>query len=655
MTFDNILWLDLETRSRVDLKAHGAYRYAACPDHRILVAGWALGKGRPEAAIIKPGRSGLPLKLRNMLADKRLQVRAHNAAFDRLQLKGDAPPIERWYCTAAQARAIALPGKLEDLGRAVGAKIRKDPRGQELIKLLTMPQADGSFNDNPYLMQEFADYCAQDIGTMRACSLMMPDMRDEDVAVYHAGERVNDRGLPIDRELCELAVRYADAEKIEAAARVIELSDGVLRTVRGTKLTKWVYERLDPALRRHMDVYRSGRKSMTLAVDIRANLLAIAEEEPGAIDPVVVEMIEAAEAGAMSSTSKFQTMLNRVSDDGRLRGAFVFNGAYQTNRWSSTGAQLHNFPRLVAEDPEAILTLMRRGQCLPGVLRTLKSMLRPAITPGRGRLVVRGDWNAIEARGLPWLVDTPAAREYMRAFSDPKRDIYIEQALAAGLGPVRQPGKVVVLSLGYGGAAGALVNMARNYGVSIEEPDGVVARWRRANAWVSHKKHGWWAMLQRAAMNAMCAPGRSYSAGRVSFEKQGANLTMLLPSGRRLHYPMAEVVEGPYGAEIEYLKASWKPKADAKEWPRARLWHGVMAENADQAVCADLLRETLVRAEGEGLAVTGHVHDEVITESDTRTAKSQGRALSRCMVVLPAWADNFPLKAEVDIAPRFRK
>jgi len=172
---------------------------------------------------------------------------------------------------------------------------------------------------------------------------------------------------------------------------------------------------------------------------------------------------------------------------------------------------------------------------------------------------------------------------------------------------------------------------------------------------VAHKKYGWWAVLQRAALRAMNAPGRSYPAGRVSFEKQGSNLTMLLPSGRRLHYPMAKVVEGTYGVEIEYLKASWKPKAEAKEWPVARLWHGVLAENADQAVCADLLRESLVRAEGADIPVIGHVHDEVITESDTGRAKSQGRALSRCMVALPAWAEGFPLKVEVDIAPRFRK
>jgi DNA polymerase len=656
MNPDNILWLDFETRSRVNLKIHGAYRYVECPDHRILVAGWALGNGPCRAAILGPNGE-LPDELTNMLADKRLQIRAHNAAFDRLQLKDRAPPIERWYCTAAQARGAALPGKLEDLGRALSTDARKSRDGTDLIQKLSIPsKADGTFCDDPELMHQFAVYCGLDIATMREASLRLPEMRDIDLRVYHASERINDRGMPIDTELCTLATRYAAAEAAEAAVAVVALSAGALQTVRGTKLRDWVYARLDPALRKHMELYKNGKQTTSLATDIRATLLEIAEESPDAIAPDVVEMLEAAEAGSMSSVSKFNTMLARVSDDGRLRGAFVFNGAYQTNRFSATGAQVHNFPRLVAKDPEAILALMRQNKPLGGsVLLTLKSMLRPAIKPKGSRVIVRADWNAVEARGLPWLVYTPAARQYMAAFTDDSRDVYVEQSHAAGLGGERQPGKVVVLSLGYGGGEGALAKMAKNYGVRIENGAGVVSRWRAANPWVADKRTGWWASLIRCALAAMAQPGAPFKAGRVVLWKGDTDLTMTLPSGRVMHYPRATLVEGMYGPEIAYLKASWKPKADAKTWPTARLWHGVLAENATQAACADLLRETLLRAEDEGIEVIGHVHDEIITEATARGAKAQGRKLQRCMLVSPAWAAGFPLKAEVDISPRFRK
>ena len=405
-----------------------------------------------------------------------------------------------------------------------------------------------------------------------------------------------------------------------------------------------------------MEVHKDGKLKTSLATDIRATLLEIAEENPDAIDPTVVEMIEAAEAGSMSSTAKFQTMLDRVSDDGRLRGAFVFNGAYQTNRWSSTGAQVHNFPRADRQGPRGGAGEDAQGRApARSVLRTLKSMLRPAISPGRGRVIVRCDWNAIEARGLPWLVDTDESRQYMQAFTDDSRDIYVEQSHAAGLGGERQPGKVVVLSLGYGGGEGALGKMAKNYGVKIDDRGGVVVRWRRANGWVADKKTGWWASLTRCALAAMSSPGKSFRAGRVVLEKRDTSLTMTMPSGRVMYYPQAKVVEGDFGPEIAYLKASWKPKADAKTWPTGRLWHGILAENADQEVCAELLRETLLRCEEHGIEVIGHVHDEIITEAPAGKAKARGQELQRCMLVSPSWAAGFPLKAEVDTSPRFRK
>jgi DNA polymerase bacteriophage-type len=289
----------------------------------------------------------------------------------------------------------------------------------------------------------------------------------------------------------------------------------------------------------------------------------------------------------------------------------------------------------------------------------LKSMLRPAIFPGAGRRIVRCDWNAIEARALPWLTARASAVIYLDAFRDRARDLYLEQGAAVGLPGNRQAGKVVVLALGYGGGVRALEAMCKAYGVTIENKQAVVDAWRRVNRWAKE----WWDELYRCACQALATPvpGMWFPAGRVGLQaldwgrdpagKQRKTLKMMLPSGRSLTYPLAELdAEG-----LRYLKASWKPKADATEWPRARAWPGLLAENATQGVCADLLREALVAAVEGGLPVIGHVHDELVAECATGDALGVANRLKAIMLRAPEWGGGLPLDVEVDISPRYRK
>ena len=672
----DILWVDLETRSRCDLPKRGVYNYAADKSTEILIASYAIND--EDIKRWEPWRGqSIPARLANALRNKRVQLRAHNATFERLLLSSaklcDAAP-ERWHCTSMQARACALPAALDNLMRALlmgsGTKVpQKDHRGSALIRELSIPREDGTFNNDKLLLEEFGEYCDQDVHTMRTASMMMPALTDEAQRVWRANEVINDRGLPIDIELCELAVKYAAAESAEAESEVQRLTRGALKKARGTKLLEWVYDKLPPEAQRLMRVKskmtaraRADAESntgtdapadkRTLDSDTRAALLNMAEENTGLIDPEVVEVISAADAAASSSVAKFERMRNIAGADGRLRGAFIANGASGTGRFSSTGSQLHNFPRECAKDPEAVKTAMRRGEDLGGsVLRTLKSMLRPAIYAGASRRIVRCDWSAIEARGLPWLTHRAAAVHYLDAFRDKSRDIYVEQSHAAGLGGERQPGKVVVLSLGYGGAEGALNAMAKAYGVTIPNPKRVVQRWRAANKWAPD----WWYEMERMAKRAQRDSESWHDSGRVAWSSSPAGgipfLRMGLPSGRILHYPFASCDDDG----LSYLKAAWKPKADAKTWPRARLWGGLAAENATQASCGDLMREAVVRGVDAGLPLIGHVHDELIGESSARSAAGLARDIKSCMLTLPDWAGGLPLAAETDISPRYRK
>jgi hypothetical protein len=95
----------------------------------------------------------------------------------------------------------------------------------------------------------------------------------------------------------------------------------------------------------------------------------------------------------------------------------------------------------------------------------------------------------------------------------------------------------------------------------------------------------------------------------------GQHLWYALPSGRVLCYPFAKLE--PDG--VTYAKAAWKPAADAKEWPRARLWKGLACENITQATANDLLRHSLRQLDDVVLHVKGMPAKSHASQGECRT------------------------------------
>lgn len=143
------LWLDYETRSRCDLPAKGAYNYAKDPSTEILCLSYAFND--EEVQTWTPNIP-FPQDVARHFAEGG-RIYAHNAAFDRLitwyvlcpDFNVPEPKLEQWYCTAAQSRANCGPGSLEDVGRFSGASMRKNHRGSQLIRLLSIPKLTASF------------------------------------------------------------------------------------------------------------------------------------------------------------------------------------------------------------------------------------------------------------------------------------------------------------------------------------------------------------------------------------------------------------------------------------------------------------------------------------------------------------------------------
>jgi DNA polymerase len=647
------LWLDFETKSRCDLPSRGVYNYCQDPSTEVLCMSYAFNDED-----VQTWRPSEPFPTR--VALHRGQIRAHNAAFERLMFwyvicpdfGVPEPALEQFCCTATQARANCAPGSLEDVGRFAGAGMRKDHRGAQLIRLLSIPQGDGTFRDDPTLMAEMVAYCEQDVRAMRVISETLRQLSDEELSDYHINERINDRGVRLDVPLAKAAVRYAAQELDDIQQVVQDVTGGVLTSVRSPRMREWVQERVGPEARKLMQVWKDGVEKTSIDKTVRANLLAM--ENPDEVPAEVAEVVQCADDLWASSVAKFSRAAALSDDqDGRVRGAFVFCGGSATGRASSYGLQVHNFPRRCADEPELVRQALVRGhdvvpQYGRRVTDVLKGMLRPALIPAPGKSFVVADWSSIEARVTPWC-SGEAGEDKLTLFRD-GADVYKVNAAATFRCRVedvtkdqRQVGKVQELACGFAGGVGAFAAMGRVYGLSLPESEArqMVDAWRRANPW----SVPYWQDLEIAYTRAIRNPKTKIQAGRVSYYYDGLHLWYALPSGRVLCYPYARIEE----EGVTYAKASWKPAADAKAWPRARLWKGLACENITQATAADILRHAL----REIPDVVLHIHDEVVVETDQPDAALEH--MQRVMGTPPAWAAGLPLAAEASVMARYGK
>lgn len=634
----SVCWIDMETKSECDLTTRGAYNYAMDLSTDVLCMAYAFDD--EDVQLWTPDQ-----EFPQRVLEHKGQVRAHNAAFERLifwYVLHVNFELEQFYCTAAQARSNCAPGSLEDVGRFAGASMKKDHRGAQLVRKCCLPPFKHTAQD----MQDLFDYCAQDVRAMRAVSKAMRDLSIDELADYHVNERINDRGVLVDVDLCRAAMQYSEAERVEIEKRVVELTEGEVTSVRSPKMRAWVLDRLGPEARKLAKSFKGGEAKDSIDKTVRANLLAV--ENPDEVPPVVAEVVQCADDLWASSTAKFGRLAALADDeDQRVRGAFVFAGGAATGRASSYGAQLHNMSRKSSKEPDRVRHSLVRGHSIvpaygKRVTDVLKAMLRPALIASPGRVFINYDWSAIEARVLPWL--SGEGESTLDVFRRGE-DIYIQTARRMfstdDVTPdQRQQAKVAILACGFAGGVGAFAAMGRVYGINMPETEArrMVDLWRRTNAWAPRM----WQRVESAYLSAMRHKGHEFNAGHATYLYDGQHLWYMLPSGRVLCYPYARFE----GEHLTYAKAAWRPSADAKEWPRARLWVGTGVENLTQATAHDILRRALRKLDKEGFDIVAHTHDEILVECIEDEFDACATRMREIMCEPPEWAPDLPLKVD---------
>lgn len=583
-----------------------------------------------------------------MLFDDTVTKTAFNANFERTCFSNyyqHSFRPEAWRCTAVQAAMLALPLSLEGVGAVLGLDKQKMTEGKELIKYFCSPCKATKSNggrtrnlpkDAPEKWRQFKTYCIRDVDVekqirQRLAKFPIPKREQE---IYCLDQRINDRGIMVDRNLVNHAVACDLLYKETATARAYELT-GLENPNSVSQLKLWLKEK--------------GLEVDSLAKDTVKDLSMKAEGD-------VQEVLKLRLATSKTSVKKYEAIDRSVCAESRVHGLLQFYGANRTGRWAGRLVQIHNLPQNHLPDLELARALVSEGryeevelfyESTPNVLSEL---IRTAFVAKPGCRFIISDYSAIEARVLAWL----AGEEWRLQVFETHGKIYEASASAmfhvpieeiTKTSPLRQKGKISELALGYGGAVGALTSMgALKMGLTEEELPGLVSTWRSANP---HITAFWWA-VDDAAITAV-RDKKTSRVGRVSFEYKSGILFVTLPSGRKLSYVKPRMMQNKFGRE----GLTYEGIGESKKWMRLETYGPKLVENIVQAASRDILAEAMLRLEKEGFDIVCHVHDEVVLE--VPDGKSSVEEVNEIMAVNPVWTEGLPLKAAGFESPFYKK
>lgn len=660
------LYLDFETRSTCDIKA-GVYRYFEDPSTQILLAAWAIDDGPVQWSPL-PGMPGALLgtgyidDLFGALTAPDVTIVAHNAAFERIALRslGVDIPLTRWDCTAARAARQALPRSLEGALQALDRPVQKDTEGRALMMRMCKPRKPRKGEDpngtywfeDPDRIERLGAYCATDVVGTRDLDEILAPLPEWEREVWRLTERMNDRGVPVDVTFANRARWITHDVVHQLDQKVKRLTDGAVpKTSNTAALRRWLWERYG------VEVLEGEDDSVD-----KAALTKLVSDET--VPELAREVIACRLEAAKSSVAKYQSIIDRVNADGRVRGNLVYHGA-STGRWAGSGVQMQNFPRAVVKDFYAVFDaaaladgaeFMRR---FPAPMETLSHSLRPTICTKPYRTLWWIDYASVEARGVAWLAGASKLTELFRTGGK----IYEEMASVIYGVPVseigkdsreRFVGKQIVLGGGYGLGAAKFVTMCEGFGVDVgmDLAERAVRAYREDNPEIP----ALWKGLERACIQAIDNPGTAFAYRQIAFRVDGRWLKMRLPDGTVLYYrnPRLKYEDGPYGERARIVYDAVNPKT--RQWGPESTWGGKLTENAVQSICRQIIAKGLLRLERRGVAPILTVHDEGVFETDLEgeTTLTFDEAVE-IFCQLDAWARDFPLAAEGKDGVRYGK
>ena len=522
-------------------------------------------------------------------------VLAHNTMFDGaiLSWRFGIKPIA-WLDTLCMARAIDGIEVGNSLAK-LATRYEVGVKGQEVLNAIGKRRKDFT----PEEMQRYAEYCKNDVDlTYNIFKKMGPKFAKKefkliDLTLRMFTEPVLELNLPMleqhleqvrDRKAKLLSVAEADRDALMSNPKFAALLEtlGVEPPVKISPTTgreTWAFSKNDEAF-----------KELENHPDER------------------VQALVAARIGTKSTLEETRTeRFIGIAKRGTMPVPLRYYAAH-TGRWGGDDKlNLQNIPR--------------------------KSLLKKAIEPPEGHIIINADSSQIEARTVAWLA---GELELVEAF-DKGEDVYKIMASAIYGKSIeditdneRFVGKTTILGAGYGMGAEKFKAQLKVFKVDLPltECQRIISVYR--------EKYSKIAALWKEAQNAIKAIAQGATTA-VGTQPQALSVVeggFLLPSGLLISYPDLQV-----DSDNQYTYASRRG--------RIKIYGGKAVENFTQGIARCAIGEQMLQVSHKyKVALT--VHDSIVLVVKKEEQEEALKYVQTTMRWRPKWCTTLPLNCEVE-------
>ena len=495
--------IDFESRSKIDLKTAGPWKYAADPSTDIMCLSvkvddspsktwappwvWNILSSHEEQEVRRLNWICFDDDLKDIIS-KSEKIEAHNAEFERsiwhhiMHLRYGFPDLDlnKCHCSAAAAAYMNLPRKLEKVCEVLNLPVQKDDAGHRLMLKMCKPRnptkkekaadpqwAQKTFwHEKPEDIIRLIQYCNQDTEAEYGVSNVVLPLSPAERQIWLLDQRINQRGVYVDLENVNAITGTLAKHEISLLERFSVLTGGRVKSPRQVaELKNWMAGwgvNVEDLQKGTVDGLLKGH----LPEDVR-------------------DALRIRQALGKASTSKFSAMQNRAQEDQRCRALFMYSGA-GTHRFTAKAIQPQNMVRDSYSDRklEDAYEAFRQGDiewlklAFDDPFPAASRCLRGSVMAAPGKRFVCADYSSIEGRGNAWQAGDEEKMNQFRA-EDNKTGPKIYNLAAAsifGLDPYKITkdmkeylvGKVEELARGYQGGIGAGASMAKNYNLDLE-------------------------------------------------------------------------------------------------------------------------------------------------------------------------------------------